>query len=231
MQLLQLLQIFTEWLLVASADNSGKVRVWSWDNPEHPLKLETPVFNGPIRDIDWDFESKKIVAVGEGGTLMAKVFIWDTETLLEISGTQTGLVSGLQALQTLQDHDRIEDMKQFYILASVWLEHSNSVHSNFVNCIRYSPDGSKAVSVGSDKKIQVYDGATGSPIAEVPNAHGASIYSVSFSPDGTRFITASSDKTVKMWDLSSLNCIYTQSFADSPQIADMQVGVYNPLIR
>ena len=26
-----------------------------------------------IADIDWDFESKKIVAVGAGGTLMAKV--------------------------------------------------------------------------------------------------------------------------------------------------------------
>ena len=34
---------------VASADTSGKVRIWSWDNPEHILKLETPVFSGPIR--------------------------------------------------------------------------------------------------------------------------------------------------------------------------------------
>jgi WD40 repeat protein len=36
---------------VASADVSGKIRVWSWDNPEHILKLETPVFNGPIRGL------------------------------------------------------------------------------------------------------------------------------------------------------------------------------------
>eukprot|EP01031_Cornospumella_fuschlensis_P011217 gene11217-13724_t len=32
---------------VASADVSGKVRVWSWDNPEHLLKIEVPVFAGP----------------------------------------------------------------------------------------------------------------------------------------------------------------------------------------
>ena len=40
-----------------------------------------------FEDIDWDFESKKIVAVGEGGTLMAKVFIWDT-------GNSTGDIVG-----------------------------------------------------------------------------------------------------------------------------------------
>ena len=46
---------------VASADVSGKVRVWSWDNPEHLTKLETTVFSGPVFDLDWDMEAKKIV--------------------------------------------------------------------------------------------------------------------------------------------------------------------------
>ena len=212
---------------IASADNSGKVRVWSWDNPEHPLKLETPVFNGPIRDIDWDFESKKIVAVGEGGMLMAKVFIWDTgNSTGDIVGHNKPVLSvAYKPSRPFKIMTASEDMKTILHTGPPFkLECSNASHTNFVNCIRYTPDGSKAVSVGSDKKIQVYDGATGAPIAEVPNAHGATIYSLSFSPDGTRFITASSDKTVKMWDLSSLSCIYTQSFSDSPQVADMQVG-------
>ena len=51
-------------------DASGKVRVWSWDNPEHLTKLETPVFNGEIKDLDWDSESKKIVAVGDGSHMV-----------------------------------------------------------------------------------------------------------------------------------------------------------------
>jgi hypothetical protein len=33
---------------------------------QHLTKLETPVFAGPVGDLDWDIESKKIVAVGEG---------------------------------------------------------------------------------------------------------------------------------------------------------------------
>ena len=55
---------------VASADSAGKVRVWSWDNPQHMTKLETQVFAGPVLDIDWDMEAKKIVAVGEGSGMM-----------------------------------------------------------------------------------------------------------------------------------------------------------------
>ena len=43
-----------------------QVRIWSWDNPEHILRLEISVFAGEVYDLDWDMESKKIVAVGDG---------------------------------------------------------------------------------------------------------------------------------------------------------------------
>ena len=56
---------------VASADVSGMVRVWAWDNPEHLTKLETFPFAGEVKDLDWDGESKKILAVGEGNPLVS----------------------------------------------------------------------------------------------------------------------------------------------------------------
>ena len=49
--------------------------------------------------------------------------------------------------------------------------HLNKVHANFVNCVRYSPNGQYAISVSTDKKIQLYDGATGQPTKDIPNAH------------------------------------------------------------
>ena len=58
-------------LILTLLDTSGKVRVWSWDNPEHMTKLETPVFSGEVKDLDWDSESKKIVAVGDGSPMVA----------------------------------------------------------------------------------------------------------------------------------------------------------------
>ncbi len=57
-------------MLVSCVDTSGKVRVWSWDNPEHITKLECPVFAGEIKDLDWDSESKKIVACGDGSGMV-----------------------------------------------------------------------------------------------------------------------------------------------------------------
>lgn len=59
-------------------------------------------------------------------------------------------------------------------------------HSNFVNCVRYSPDGSKFISVSSDKKGFIFDGKSGEKIGELSSegAHTGSIYAVSWSPNG-----------------------------------------------
>ena len=114
----------------------------------------------------------------------------------------------------------------FYAGPPFKLDHSNnSSHSNFANCVRYSPDGNVAVSVGSDKKIQFYDGTTGNPTTEIVDAHAGGIYSVAFSPDGTKIITASADKTVKQWNVASLACEATYTFSADPQLGDMQVSV------
>lgn len=56
---------------------------------------------------------------------------------------------------------------------------------NFVNCVRFSPDGSKFITVGSDKKGLIYDAKTGEKIGELSSedGHKGSIYAVSWSSD------------------------------------------------
>lgn len=114
----------------------------------------------------------------------------------------------------------------FYAGPPFKLDHSNSCHTNFVNCIRFSPNGEKAVSVSSDKKIQVYDGKTGNEVGNVPDAHTGSIYSVAFTPDSSKIVTTSADKTIKLWDVQSLACEQTFAPVDpsEAQVGDMQVG-------
>jgi WD40 repeat protein len=119
-----------------------------------------------------------------------------------------------------------EDMRTcFYEGPPFKLHHSDSAHSNFVNCIRFSPDGNRAVSVGSDKKIQAYDGKTGAPTADVANAHAGGIYSIAFSPDSAYFITASADKTVKLWNAETLALEQTFNISADPTLGDAQVAV------
>ena len=213
---------------VASADSAGKVRVWSWDNPEHTMKLETQVFAGPVLDLDWDMEAKKIVAAGEGSGMMVKCFLWDTgNSVGEMVGHNKKILSvAYKPSRPFRIMTGSEDMRTlFYAGPPFKLDHSNAPHTNFVNCVRYSTDGTKIVSVGSDKKIQFYDGATGEPSGEIMDAHTGSIYSASFSPDGTQLVTASADKTVKLWNVGTATLEKTFTFGTDPQIGDMQVSV------
>lgn len=58
-------------------------------------------------------------------------------------------------------------------------------HSNFVNCVRFSPDGSLVLSVSSDKKGFLFNGQTGEKVGELSSqgGHAGSIYAASWSPD------------------------------------------------
>lgn len=64
-------------------------------------------------------------------------------------------------------------------------------HSNFVNCVRFAPDGSKFITVSSDKKGIIYDGKTCDKLGELSSddGHKGSIYAVSWSPDGKQVLS------------------------------------------
>jgi len=213
---------------VASADISGKVKVWSWDNPEHLLKLETSVFGGPVYDLDWDSESKRIVAVGDSSGIQVKCFSWDTgNTIGEMLGpTKRVLTVSYKPSRPFRVITGGEDFQTFFYAGPPFkLDHSNSQHTNFVNCVRYSPSGHLAAAVSTDKKIQFYNGTTGQPTTDIPQAHDGGVYSVSFSPDGKQLATASADKTVKVWDCDSMQLLRVFAVSEHPQLSDAQMAV------
>lgn len=213
---------------VASADVTGKVRVWSWDNPEHLTKLELPAFAAAVYDLDWDHESKKIVVCGDGSGVIVKCFTWDTgNSAGEMLGHNKRVLSiSYKPSRPFRVMSGGEDMRTvFYQGPPFKMDHSNSTHSNFVNCVRFAPNGSKVVSVGADKKIQLYDGATGQPTDEIANAHEGGIYGAAFSPDSTRFVTASADKTLKVWTADSPALVTPLTVSSDPQLGDAQVSV------
>ena len=72
---------------IASADKSGKVRIWDTVNKEHILKNEFQPISGPIKDLAWSPDNQRIVVVGEGREKFGHVFLAET-------GTSNGDISG-----------------------------------------------------------------------------------------------------------------------------------------
>uniref|UniRef100_A0A3Q1JTH0 Uncharacterized protein n=1 Tax=Anabas testudineus TaxID=64144 RepID=A0A3Q1JTH0_ANATE len=97
-------------------------------------------------------------------------------------------------------------------------------HSQFVNCVRFSPDGSRFATAGADGQIFIYDGTTGERVGSLggEKAHKGGIYAVSWSPDSSKLISASGDKTVKLWDVGAGTAVTT--FNMGSDVTDQQLG-------
>ncbi|CAM8918683.1 unnamed protein product [Rhodiola kirilowii] len=219
-----------EW--IASADVSGTVRIWGTRN-EFVLKNEFRVLSGRIDDLQWSPDCQRIVASGDGkGKSLVRAFMWDSGTNVgEFDGHSKRVLScDFKPTRPFRIATCAEDfLVNFYEGPPFKFKLSHRDHSNFVNCIRFSPDGTKLISVSSDKKGIVYDAKTGEKIGELSSedGHKGSIYAVSWSSDSKKVLTVSADKTAKIWDISdngSGTVSKTLASPGSGGVEDMLVG-------
>ncbi|KAK8587166.1 hypothetical protein V6N12_021676 [Hibiscus sabdariffa] len=194
-----------EW--IASADVSGTVRIWGAHN-DHVLKKEFKVLSGRIDDLQWSPDGLRIVASGDGkGKSLVRAFMWDSGTNVgEFDGHSRRVLScAFKPTRPFRIVTCGEDfLVNFYEGPPFKFKQSHRDHANFVNCVRFSPDGSKFITVSSDKKGIIFEGKSGQKIGELSSEdpHKGSIYAVSWSPDGKQVLTVSADKTAKVWDIS-----------------------------
>lgn len=213
---------------IASADASGLIRIWDTTQKTHICKLETRALGGPILDMAWSEDSKRVVAVGEGKEKYGSVFLWD-------SGSSVGEIQGhtkfiMSCDMRQQRPYRIVTGGEDLLVG--WFEgppfkvkKTLTDHTRFVNCVRFSPDGEKVITVAADKVGLILDGKTGEKIGTLDGAdgHKMGINSVTFSPDNKFILTASSDKTCKLWDATTYKCLKTFEMGNT--VEDQQLGV------
>jgi WD40 repeat protein len=77
-------------------------------------------------------------------------------------------------------------------------------HSQYINCLAYSPDGRRIASGGLDKTVIVWDLQTGKETLTF-RGHTAVVNSLAFSPDGLRLASCSDDGTLRIWDARPLD--------------------------
>ncbi|KAF3689576.1 WD repeat-containing protein 1 Actin-interacting protein 1 [Channa argus] len=212
---------------IASGDASGKIRIWDTTQKEHLLKYEYTPISGKVKDIAWTEDSKRIAVVGDGREKFGAVFLWD-------SGSSVGELSGHSKLINSVDIRQ----KRPYRMATASDDTCGSFfegppfkfkftlrdHSQFVNCVRFSPDGSRFATAGADGQIFIYDGTNGESVCSLggEKAHKGGIYAVSWSPDSSKLISASGDKTVKLWDVGAGTAVTT--FNLGTEVTDQQLG-------
>ncbi len=196
------------------------------------------IISGRINDIAWDGDSQRIIAVGEGRERFGHCITAD-------SGNSVGEISGhskvinavsIRQQRPLRAATGADDSNLVFLHGAPFKFNTKlgGLHKGFIYGVGFSPDGNHLVSVGADKRIQLYDGKTGEATVQIGEGeHKGSIFGVSWAKDSKRFVTASADQTVKLWDVEAGKAVQTWRFGDEGviSISNHQVGVAWPAGR
>ncbi|XP_048389488.2 WD repeat-containing protein 1 [Stegostoma tigrinum] len=223
----QVAQYAPSGFYIASGDTSGKIRIWDTTQKEHLLKYEYQPFAGAIKDICWSGDSQKVATVGKGKEIFGAVFQWDTGTSVGSITGHSKVVNSIafkpnRPFRVVTGGDDYTCV--FFEALPVKFKFTMNNHTKFVNCIRYSPDGSKFASAGADGQIFIYNGKDGNQLCTLggSTAHSGGVYAISWNSDSTHLISASGDKTVKLWDVEANSAVTT--FNMGSDVLDQQLG-------
>lgn len=210
---------------ICSGDASGKVRIWDTVSKDHRLKNEFALIGGTIKSISWSPDSQRIAVCGKGREKHAVVILADSgNTVGKLENlTQANSISYRQTrpfrIAIGQDNFHVN----FYEGPPFALKTRSDKHTQFVNCVKYSPDGVFLASCSSDGKVFLYDGKTSELIGQLDEkAHKGGVYSISWSPNSKELMTASADKTVKIWNVEERKEVV--KFEMGKEVEDQQLG-------
>ena len=189
--------------LLASGLNNGRIELWGVETGTKVATLEG--HTGNVKSVSFSSDGTTLVSGSNDGT----VRLWDIQT------RNTAILSGHLAFismafsldgTTLAAGARRE-IKLWDVTTRRYIATLEG-HTNWVQSVSFSPDGSILASGAWDNTVKLWDIATRTNIATL-EGHTNRITSVSFSPDGAILASGAGDNTVKLWDIATRTNIAT----------------------
>lgn len=221
---------------VASGDSTGKVLVWPAKpngDGEYTIKSDIPI-NTSVLDLAWSEDSKRIVAVGDGNPELGQCVSWDSGNTIGnvVFHSKRMLSCDFKPSRPYRIATTSEDLQVGFFEGppfKVNVGACNKDHTRYPNKVKFSNSGERYITVGSDSKIQVFEGKTGEKLKELvskDNGHKAAIYSFDWNDAGDKILTVSADKTAKIWNVDAAEGAdpVETTFVMGNTTDDMQMG-------
>lgn len=179
--------------LIASGDESGNVRIWHVS--DFKCRFERKMMAGKVSDIAWCADNKRICVVGQG----AASINFETDSSLGCLSGHTKTVNTVavkpnSAGPQMTVLTGADDFSVFLFDGKpLRFKRDLNAHSSFVHQIKFSPSGNRAVSVGADHSVVVYQDEQLS--ASNCDLHQGTIYGCSWVSED-RFLTVGADRRV-----------------------------------
>ena len=192
---------------VAFGDDKGGVRVGGYNaDGAFIANFSETLLAGPVNDLKFSDDSKKLIAVGGGGQRAKTVN-------LETKGKWGDIAAGHNA--TLLTCDMKYSKPQAILAAGEDLEvhtykamppgyvGSQKFGPGFINQVAFTPwdEGAHYVTISSDKSIKLINTESKECLVDKQACHKMGISELAFAAEAGVFYTASNDRTIKKWKI------------------------------
>ncbi|KAL1719604.1 quinon protein alcohol dehydrogenase-like superfamily [Schizophyllum commune] len=140
---------------------------------------------------------------GHDASVMSVAFSPDAKSIVSGSEDRTIRIWDSPMLEARSDKSKPSTHANGEATASPLLSDGAAGHTDWVNCVAFSPDGKRIASGSIDCTVRLWDVATCHQIGQPLKGHTAQLNCIAFSPGSKRLLSGSSDGSIRLWNVDT----------------------------